>query len=148
MLCTKVQDGFFCELKKFQAVIEGLPVAVKLPKKQKWATSTEQISFLSEVQTLKYTWKETSINFFHRKIVHPNVVLFLGCCTQPGNVLIVLERMVCDLDAVLHKPDKVPKAFRKRFFKTDLTRGLTLPIKLKMAHDTVTIKCFNLYFSL
>lgn len=60
--------------------------------------------------------------------------MFLGACSQPGSVMIVLERMVCDLETVLHKRSSVPSCFNKV-----LKHGLTLPMKLTIAHDTVRL---------
>jgi serine/threonine protein kinase len=52
-------------------------------------------------------------------INHPNIVLYMGACTIPGNLKIVTERMESDLSTVLHNPDI----------------KLTLLQKIKMAKD-------------
>lgn len=46
--------------------------------------------------------------------------------------MIVLERMVCDVETVLHRPPTVPAELRKF-----IQNGLPLQRKLKIAHDTV-----------
>ena len=117
-----------------KALINGITVAVKVPKKQIWDSPNELTTFQKEIMMLKYMIRCSRIIHCFRKIYHPNVVLYLGACTDPGNVRIVLERMICDLDKMLHKPHKIPEELHK-FLKS----GLTFPMKLKMAHDAVPL---------
>eukprot|EP01105_Mastigella_eilhardi_P006326 TRINITY_DN1793_c0_g1_i1.p1 TRINITY_DN1793_c0_g1~~TRINITY_DN1793_c0_g1_i1.p1 ORF type:complete len:551 (-),score=148.98 TRINITY_DN1793_c0_g1_i1:177-1799(-) len=103
----------------FRATIKGIQVAIKVPKKQQWSSPAELQAFREEVAILK-------------TIFHTNVVLFLGACTDPGNVIIVLEHMLCDVERLLHKRDTVPAEL-----KCHLKNGeLSLYRKLKIAHDT------------
>uniref|UniRef100_A0A6B2L315 SH2 domain-containing protein n=1 Tax=Arcella intermedia TaxID=1963864 RepID=A0A6B2L315_9EUKA len=81
-------------------------VAVKVPKNQN-LTTQELEDFRREVAIMS-------------KIFHPNVVLFMGACTQPGNIKIVTERMTTDLESLLLSP-----------------KGKTIPtiVRMKMARD-------------
>ncbi|KAH3766490.1 SHK1 protein [Pelomyxa schiedti] len=104
----------------FKAIVQGIKVAVKVPKKQQWASPAELKAFKDEVEILK-------------TIFHTNVVLFLGACTTPGNVMIVLEKMLCDVERLIHKPIvQLPAELQPH-----LQDGLSLYRKLKIAHDTV-----------
>ncbi|KAH3757053.1 dual specificity protein kinase [Pelomyxa schiedti] len=104
----------------YRAIVKGIKVAIKVPKKQQWETEAELQAFKDEVAILK-------------GIFHTNVVLFLGACTAPGNVIIVLERMMCDVDRLIHKPlDTVPPELQN-FLKG----GFSLYRKLKIAYETV-----------
>ena len=107
----------------YRAEIKGIKVAVKIPKKQVW-DSEELRSFREEVSIT-------------RSAFHTNVVLFLGACTVPGSIMIVIERMACDLDTLLHHRERVPPALLKI--------PITLERKIKMAHDAVKNKT-NLHF--
>jgi serine/threonine protein kinase len=95
-------------------VIKGIQVAVKIPKKQDWA-SDELRSFREEVAIT-------------RSAFHTNVVLFLGACTVPGKIMLVVERMVCDMATLLHHKERAPPQL--------VREPLTLLRKLRMAHDT------------
>lgn len=86
---------------------------MKVPKKQAW-DGEELRSFREEVAIT-------------RSAFHTNVVLFLGACTVPGSIMIVIERMSCDLATLLHRRDRVPPAL--------LREPLTLLRKTRMAHD-------------
>jgi serine/threonine protein kinase len=92
--------------KVYRAKCRGKLVAVKIPNKQD----------LTESQ-LKLFRHEVTIM---RKIFHPNVVLFLGACTKPGQLMIVTELMKHDLEHIIHGASR-PQ--------------LTLHQKLRMAHD-------------
>ncbi|KAH3760900.1 SHK1 protein [Pelomyxa schiedti] len=102
----------------YKAIVAGIPVAVKVPKKQLWSTPAELAAFREEVRMLK-------------SIFHTNVVLYMGACTMENNVMIVLEKMLCDAEKILHNPAHVPVELQKY-----VQGGLSLPNKLKMAHDT------------
>jgi serine/threonine protein kinase len=57
---------------------------------------------------LKQNLSEQDLEDFRREIeilssmFHPNICLFMGACTQPGNLMIVTELMKSDLQHVLH----------------------------------------------
>eukprot|EP00727_Mastigamoeba_balamuthi_P004557 m51a1_g141 putative sh2 domain-containing protein (577) ;mRNA; r:453669-456350 len=109
----RVGGGVFGDV--FQATISGIKVAVKVPKKQDW-DSEELRQFREEVAIM-------------RSAFHTNVVLFLGACTQPGSIAIVMERMVCDLDKLLHHRECVPPVLGRE--------PLSLARKIKIAQDAV-----------
>ncbi|KAH3745784.1 SHK1 protein [Pelomyxa schiedti] len=102
----------------YKAIVSGIPVAIKVPKKQLWSSPEELAAFKEEVRILK-------------SIFHTNVVLFLGACTAESNVMIVLEKMLCDAEKILHNPASVPVELQRY-----VQGGLSLQNKLKMAHDT------------
>ena len=112
-LTDRLGGGTFGDV--YKAEIKGIKVAVKVPKRQVW-----------ECEELKSFREEVSIT---RSVFHTNVVLFLGACTVPGSIMIVTERMACDLDTLLHHKDRVPPALLKV--------PLTLEKKIQMAHDAV-----------
>ncbi|KAL7715894.1 Tyrosine protein kinase [Entamoeba marina] len=95
----------------YRGIVMGLPVAVKIPNKQQ-LSETEKKEFMSEISVMK-------------KVFHPNIVLFLGACTQ-HTVMIVSELMVTDLENLLYYPSKVPEQLRV---------PLTSEIKLKLCTD-------------
>ncbi|KAH3732805.1 SHK1 protein [Pelomyxa schiedti] len=93
----------------YKANCRGTSVAVKVPLKQN-LTPGELQMFRHEVMIM-------------RKIFHPNVVLCLGACTNPGNLMIVTELLHGDLDQLIHAPNLFEK--------------LTMQQKLNMARDAV-----------
>jgi len=103
-LGTKIGGGSFGSV--YRARVRGKLVAVKVPKKQRLSDS-ELAAFKHEIGMMK-------------KIFHQNVVLYLGACMTPGNLMIVTELMYCDLDHLIHSKDK-PQ--------------LTLTQKLRIAQD-------------
>lgn len=66
------------------------------------------------------------------QIYHPNVVLFMGACTQPGKIQIVTERMSTDLDKFLRSPKG---------------RAMPLFVRLKMAKDAAKGTFFFRFYS-
>lgn len=58
------------------------------------------------------------------KIYHPNIVLFMGACTQPGTMAIITELLKCDLETLLRTKDSPPKP-----------RDIPLLKRMKMAKD-------------
>jgi len=96
--------------KVYKANCRGIPVAVKVPLKQN----------LSE-QELKMFRHEVTIM---RKIFHPNVVLFLGACTKPGNLMFVTELMKTDLDAVIHSSQSQLTLYKKLQMARDAACGI------------------------
>nr|BAN40593.1 tyrosine protein kinase, putative [Entamoeba invadens] len=95
----------------YRGIVMGLPVAVKVPNKQKLSYS-ERRDFLNEIGVLK-------------KVFHPNIVLFMGACTE-STIMIVSELMAADLDALLYRPQSLPESLR-------IT--LTPAIKLKLCSE-------------
>lgn len=78
----------------YKGTCRGISVAIKVPKKQD-LTEEELTQFREEVGIM-------------RKISNPNVVLFLGACTDPNNLMIVTELMQSDLDKIIHEnPNKI-----------------------------------------
>eukprot|EP01112_Ceratiomyxa_fruticulosa_P020112 TRINITY_DN6756_c0_g1_i5.p1 TRINITY_DN6756_c0_g1~~TRINITY_DN6756_c0_g1_i5.p1 ORF type:complete len:569 (+),score=117.23 TRINITY_DN6756_c0_g1_i5:251-1708(+) len=84
-----------------------MKVAVKVPIKQQ-LTEAELLGFRNEVKMMS-------------KIFHPNVVLFLGACTQLGRLQIVTELCGGDLESVLKNDRKEQK--------------LSLQTRMEMARD-------------
>ncbi|EGG23899.1 SH2 domain-containing protein [Cavenderia fasciculata] len=80
----------------YKGKCRGQEVAVKVPRKQK-LNLYELTSFRHEVKIMS-------------KIFHPNVVLFLGACTQSGKMQIVTELCQTDLERLLHN-DRTKKEF-------------------------------------
>jgi serine/threonine protein kinase len=93
--------------KVYRGFCRGKNVAVKIPSKQNM-TESELQSFRHEVEIMRH-------------IFHPNVVLFLGACTQPNKIMIVTELMKTDLERLIHHNPEVSK--------------ITLYQRLKMAKD-------------
>lgn len=88
----------------YKGKCRGLPVAIKVPKKQD----------LTEDQ-LKQFREEVAIM---RRIFNPNVVLFLGACTDPNNLMIVTELMETDVDKLIHESEEeIPLLERIRIAK-------------------------------
>eukprot|EP01113_Clastostelium_recurvatum_P013999 TRINITY_DN1756_c0_g1_i3.p1 TRINITY_DN1756_c0_g1~~TRINITY_DN1756_c0_g1_i3.p1 ORF type:complete len:784 (+),score=234.68 TRINITY_DN1756_c0_g1_i3:77-2428(+) len=90
----------------------GQEVAVKVPRKQR-LNLQELTSFRHEVKMMS-------------KIYHPNVVLFLGACTQLGKMQIVTERCVTDLERLLAQ-DKSKQSFslyRRMHMARDAALGM------------------------
>lgn len=113
----RIGGGAFGEV--YQAIIKGIQVAVKVPRKQHWSEQELQ-DFRNEVKIMK-------------SIYHTNVVLFLGACLT-GKILIVTEKMLCDMDTLLHTPQKLPPQLKGR--------KVTYLDKLKMMHDAALGICW------
>eukprot|EP01111_Echinosteliopsis_oligospora_P015443 TRINITY_DN6119_c0_g1_i1.p1 TRINITY_DN6119_c0_g1~~TRINITY_DN6119_c0_g1_i1.p1 ORF type:complete len:585 (-),score=151.22 TRINITY_DN6119_c0_g1_i1:89-1843(-) len=73
--------------KVYKGYCRGKNVAIKIPVKQV-LTEAELKSFRNEVEIM-------------RNIFHPNVVLFLGACTEPNKIMIVTELMKTDVERLL-----------------------------------------------
>jgi serine/threonine protein kinase len=93
--------------KVYRGFCRGKNVAVKIPNKQHM-TESELQSFRHEVEIMRH-------------IFHPNVVLFLGACTQPNKIMIVTELMKTDLERLIHHNPEVGK--------------ISMAQRLKMAKD-------------
>lgn len=83
-----IGEGVFGKV--FKGRCRSCQVAVKVPMNQNLST-TELADFKREVAIVS-------------SIFHPNVVLFMGACMQPGNIKMVTERMTTDLENLLHSP--------------------------------------------
>lgn len=57
------------------------------------------------------------------KIYHPNIVLFMGACTQPGSMAIITELLKCDVESLL-KRGPIPLRRRMRMAR-DAALGMT-----------------------
>eukprot|EP00727_Mastigamoeba_balamuthi_P011176 m51a1_g6681 putative sh2 domain-containing protein (716) ;mRNA; r:229016-231341 len=93
----------------FRARVRGQVVAAKVPRKQD-LTEHQLRSFRHEVTIM-------------RRVNNPNVVMFLGACTEPGRLIIVTELMTCDLESVIHGP---------RFASLSLTDKLHMALDAAM----------------
>jgi len=60
-----------------------------------------------------------------RSINHPNIVLYMGACTIPGNLKIVTERMESDLSTVLHDPEIKLSLLQKIKMAKDCALGMS-----------------------
>ena len=47
--------------------------------------------------------------------------------------MLIQERMVCDLETVLHRRENVPFELKRKF----LLNGLSFPMKIELARDAV-----------
>ena len=72
----------------YKGRVRGKLVAVKVPNQQTLSAEQARV-FRHEMSIMK-------------KIFHQNVVLFLGACTAPGQLMIVTELMFCDLEHLIH----------------------------------------------
>jgi len=77
--------------KVYRAKCRGKDVAVKMPNRQK-LSKEELESFRHEVQMM-------------RRIFHPNVVLFLGACSNENCLMFVTELMEGDLEHLIRNPN-------------------------------------------
>jgi len=85
----------------YRAKLHGVDVAVKLLNLPS-LNQTELTDFQNEISIMK-------------DIHHPNVVLFMGACTQSGHLMIVTE--YCGMGSVedlLYKPQPNPLSFRQK----------------------------------
>lgn len=102
-----IEEGTFGQV--YKGFWEGLPVAVKLLRKQ-----------LPTVKAEERFWREILIM---TTIHHPNVVSLFAVCTNPPNRCLVMELMECSLtDAIVKKPHRVD-IYRKKIAE-DIARGL------------------------
>eukprot|EP01111_Echinosteliopsis_oligospora_P008352 TRINITY_DN2393_c0_g1_i1.p1 TRINITY_DN2393_c0_g1~~TRINITY_DN2393_c0_g1_i1.p1 ORF type:complete len:789 (-),score=300.64 TRINITY_DN2393_c0_g1_i1:65-2431(-) len=88
----------------------GQEVAVKVPIKQKLSLG-ELTSFRNEVKIMS-------------KIFHPNVVLFLGACTQMEKMQIVTERCETDLERLLANRQKQLSITKRMQMAKDAALGM------------------------
>lgn len=98
---------------KFGTVYAGklhsCDVAVKVPKKQD-LTQRDLDKFRREVDIMS-------------RINHPNVCLFMGACTRPGEISIVSERLSGDVEHKLRSSEALSLSRRIRW-ALDAARGL------------------------
>jgi serine/threonine protein kinase len=97
----------------------GLEVAVKTPHKQT-LPEAQLTSFRHEVEMMS-------------KISHPNVVRFMGACTEDGKLQIVTERCRTNLENLL--ASSVPLSLYERMrMARDAALGMTWLHEIKMVH--------------
>lgn len=87
----KIGEGQYGEVYKGRC--RGTDVAVKIPVRQD-LSSDEIESVKAEVLTMS-------------QIYHPNIVLFMGACTEPKNIAIVTELLKCDLNKFLRTEEGI-----------------------------------------
>eukprot|EP01126_Amoeba_proteus_P048532 TRINITY_DN5612_c0_g2_i13.p1 TRINITY_DN5612_c0_g2~~TRINITY_DN5612_c0_g2_i13.p1 ORF type:complete len:196 (-),score=39.99 TRINITY_DN5612_c0_g2_i13:120-707(-) len=80
-----IGEGVFGRVYKGQC--RQCSVAVKVPR--------NQLLNVNDINDLRHEVALMS------QIFHPNVVLFMGACTQPGSIKIVTERMMTDMEKFL-----------------------------------------------
>eukprot|EP00026_Physarum_polycephalum_P006054 Phypoly_transcript_06094.p1 GENE.Phypoly_transcript_06094~~Phypoly_transcript_06094.p1 ORF type:complete len:553 (+),score=87.18 Phypoly_transcript_06094:159-1817(+) len=97
----------------------GLEVAVKTPHKQN-LTEAQLTSFRHEVEMMS-------------KISHPNVVRFMGACTEVGKLQIVTERCRNNLENLLASGAQLSLYERMRMAR-DAALGMTWLHDIKMVH--------------
>eukprot|EP01089_Gocevia_fonbrunei_P023102 TRINITY_DN9593_c0_g1_i1.p1 TRINITY_DN9593_c0_g1~~TRINITY_DN9593_c0_g1_i1.p1 ORF type:complete len:568 (-),score=107.07 TRINITY_DN9593_c0_g1_i1:21-1724(-) len=73
----------------FRGTCRGADCAIKVLFRQDLTTEDLE-AFRDEVSVMS-------------KLIHPNVVLFMGACTQPGKLMIVTELLPMDLDTLFIK---------------------------------------------
>eukprot|EP01087_Luapelamoeba_hula_P020947 TRINITY_DN7230_c0_g1_i2.p1 TRINITY_DN7230_c0_g1~~TRINITY_DN7230_c0_g1_i2.p1 ORF type:complete len:1005 (-),score=128.15 TRINITY_DN7230_c0_g1_i2:404-3418(-) len=115
----------------FKAQLHGKDVAVKKLSTQKF-----------DEKTLDEFRKEVAIMSTLR---HPNVLLFMGACTQPGNLLIVTELMPRGSVYDLLRDSKVTLSFkRKMLIAKDAALGVNWLHRSKPQFLHLDLKAANL----
>eukprot|EP01116_Phalansterium_solitarium_P009129 TRINITY_DN2315_c1_g1_i1.p1 TRINITY_DN2315_c1_g1~~TRINITY_DN2315_c1_g1_i1.p1 ORF type:complete len:518 (-),score=111.11 TRINITY_DN2315_c1_g1_i1:524-2077(-) len=107
-LVGRLGEGSFGEVWKGKC--RGLNVAVKRPRSA--FSPTALANFKKEVEL----WS---------KVSHPNVNMFLGACTEPGNFMIVSELLNGDLDTLYLKDAKNKwSLYQRMHFAKDAALGV------------------------
>lgn len=101
--------GGGCFGKVYRGNCRSVEVAVKVPMRQKLSKRAYE-AFKKEVEIMS-------------KIYHPNVCLFMGACTEPGNIRIVTELMKGDLESLLRGKEEIPLSVRVKYAK-DCAMGM------------------------
>eukprot|EP01090_Pellita_catalonica_P015326 TRINITY_DN413_c0_g1_i1.p1 TRINITY_DN413_c0_g1~~TRINITY_DN413_c0_g1_i1.p1 ORF type:complete len:719 (-),score=115.94 TRINITY_DN413_c0_g1_i1:68-2224(-) len=107
-LLDKLGDGCFGEV--YKGVCRSKDVAVKIPLVQS----------LDDTQ-LEMLRKEIEIMSSNP---HPNIVQFMGACTQPGHFRIVTELLNGDLDSLLKRTDQRFSLFERMKMAKDAALGM------------------------
>ncbi|CAO2813063.1 unnamed protein product [Amaranthus hypochondriacus] len=126
---TRVGIGFFGEV--FRGIWNGTDVAIKVFLEQD-LTSENMEDFCNEVAILS-------------RLRHPNVILFLGACTQPPRLSMVTEYMeMGSLYYLIHLSGQKKKVSWRRRLKMlrDICRGLMCIHRMKIVHrDLKSANC-------
>jgi len=94
----------------YKARCRGHDVAVKIPHKQNLSPE-ELVAFKQEVELMSNN-------------VHPNIISLKGACTEPGNLLIVTERCVSDLESLLNDVKWNPTWYERMKMARDIAQGM------------------------
>eukprot|EP01121_Diplochlamys_sp_Union-15-3_P002373 TRINITY_DN12080_c0_g1_i1.p1 TRINITY_DN12080_c0_g1~~TRINITY_DN12080_c0_g1_i1.p1 ORF type:complete len:371 (+),score=73.66 TRINITY_DN12080_c0_g1_i1:55-1113(+) len=104
--------------KVYKGTLGGTGVAVKIPNKK----ITQLDDFITEVRIM-------------RRVFHPNVVMLIGACTNPEEVIIVSELMQMDLEKLLQSPNYHKYSVAKRVkIAKDIAIGLNWLHGLGIVH--------------
>eukprot|EP01087_Luapelamoeba_hula_P005494 TRINITY_DN1555_c0_g1_i2.p1 TRINITY_DN1555_c0_g1~~TRINITY_DN1555_c0_g1_i2.p1 ORF type:complete len:791 (-),score=155.72 TRINITY_DN1555_c0_g1_i2:21-2393(-) len=77
---------------------------------------------------------------------HPNIILFMGACTQPGRLQIVTELLDGDLEALLHDKRVHLSLFERLCMAKDAALGMTWLHSVRPAIIHRDLKTANLLF--
>lgn len=94
----------------YQGRARSKDVAVKMLHKQDLDTKTLN-AFRKEVEILS-------------QIYHPNIVLFMGACTIPGNMCIVTELLGRDMESLLQDKNVTLPLFLRMKMAKDAALGM------------------------
>ncbi|KAF9619162.1 hypothetical protein IFM89_005176 [Coptis chinensis] len=126
---TRVGIGFFGEV--FRGIWNGTDVAIKIFLEQDLTTENME-DFCNEISILS-------------RLRHPNVILFLGACTQPPHLSMVTEYMeMGSLYYLIHMSGQKKRLSWRRRLKMlrDICRGLLCIHRMKIAHrDLKSANC-------
>jgi len=120
--------GFFGEVKK--AVWKGTDVAVKVIYRDTFGSNNDLNVFYKELNIIN-------------KLRHPNVLMFLGACTQGGNRCLVTEFLVGGnlFQLIHHNWDTLERVspLRQRIV-SDVIKGMTYLHDMNICHRDLTSK--------
>lgn len=102
--------GKGCFGKVYLGECRSVEVAVKVPKKQQLSKRSLR-NFCKEVEIMS-------------KIYHPNVCLFMGACTSPGNIRIIQEKLCGDLESRIHNLEEDINLSQRVQWAKDAAQGL------------------------
>ncbi|KAI5661879.1 hypothetical protein M9H77_21202 [Catharanthus roseus] len=126
---TRVGIGFFGEV--FRGIWNGTDVAIKVFLEQD-LTAENMEDFCNEITILS-------------RLRHPNVILFLGACTQPPRLSMITEYMeMGSLYFLIHLSGQKKKLSWRRRLKMlrDICRGLMCIHRMKIVHrDLKSANC-------
>eukprot|EP01089_Gocevia_fonbrunei_P004739 TRINITY_DN14793_c0_g1_i1.p1 TRINITY_DN14793_c0_g1~~TRINITY_DN14793_c0_g1_i1.p1 ORF type:complete len:542 (-),score=98.64 TRINITY_DN14793_c0_g1_i1:129-1754(-) len=118
--------------KVYRGVCYSKDVAIKVPQVQ--SLDREQLlSLRTEIKIM-------------RNIPHPNIILFMGACTVPGNFMIVTERLDGDLEQLMKKKGKEMTVFERITLAKDAALGLNWLHKSSPAIIHRDLKTANLLY--
>ncbi|XP_071930580.1 uncharacterized protein [Coffea arabica] len=126
---TRIGIGFFGEV--FHGIWNGIQVAVKVFLEQDLTLENIE-DFCTEISILS-------------RVRHPNVILFLGACTNPPRLSMVTEYMeMGSLYYLIHGSGQKKKLSWRRRLKMlcDICRGLSCLHRMKIVHrDLKSANC-------